>query len=141
MRLHSLGFTENFAWSSNGSVLVDLIFHLELTSRLSKEKKIRRWRSRHRTDPVVVIFYRFSQKHNVFKAGFLRNNDGYIADLAPQKLSGQINYSNRNHTGKWFQVLIMRIDRFSTSSVQSDQHSRWLRYFGYQSNHDWQTKR
>ncbi len=40
------------------------------------------------------------------------DTSGYLTVLARQKLSGQLNYNDRNHIEKRFQMVSMRIDRF-----------------------------
>ena len=52
-----------------------------------------------------------------------------------EKLSGQLNYTDRNHIEKWFQTVTMRIDRFH--SFWRGSHSsakRWLRRFRHYYN-------
>jgi len=53
------------------------------------------------------------------------------------RLSGQLNYTERNHIEKWFQTVSMRIDRFY-SLWQGSQSSarRWLRRFRHHYKHD-----
>jgi transposase-like protein len=52
-----------------------------------------------------------------------------------EKLSGQLNYTDRNHIEKWVQTVTMRIDRFH--SFWRGSHSsakRWLRRFRHYYN-------
>lgn len=42
------------------------------------------------------------------------DSGGHLTPLARQKLSGQLNYTERNHIDKLFQTLSMRTDRLQT---------------------------
>ena len=50
--------------------------------------------------------------HDVADTKFLVDGAGYLTALARRELSGQLNYSERNHIETWFQTVSMRIDRF-----------------------------
>ncbi len=68
--------------------------------------------SRRGTDPAAAFLHRLTEKHNVSETEFLVDAGGYLTALACHELSGQLNYSDRNHIEKWFQTVAMRIDRF-----------------------------
>jgi putative transposase len=68
--------------------------------------------SRRGTDPTAAFLHRLTEKHDVADAEFLVDPGGYLTALARRELSGQLDYSERNHIEKWFQTVAMRIDRF-----------------------------
>jgi hypothetical protein len=51
-------------------------------------------------------------QNNKADTEFLVNASGYLTALFRHDLSGQLDYEKRNHIGKWFQTVSMRIDRF-----------------------------
>ena len=53
--------------------------------------------SRRGTDPAVAFLHRLTEKHNVSAAEFLVDAGGYLTALFRQELSGQLDYSERNH--------------------------------------------
>jgi transposase-like protein len=93
--------------------------------------------SRRRTDSAAVFFHHLREKHDVADAEFLVDGGGYLTALFRNKLSGQLNYREQNHTEKWFQTVSIRIDcihsfcRGSQSSAR-----RWLGRFRHYYNHD-----
>ena len=91
--------------------------------------------SRRGTDPAAAFLHRLTEKHDVADTEFLVDAGGYLTALARRELSGQLDYSERNHIEKWFQTVAMRIDRFH-SFWQGSQSSarRWLRRFRHYYN-------
>ena len=92
--------------------------------------------SRHGTDPAAAFLHGLTEKHYVADTEFLVVGTGYLTALARRELSGQLNYSERNHIEKWFQTVTMGIDRFH--SFWRGSHSsakRWLRRFRHHYNH------
>ena len=93
--------------------------------------------SRRGTDPAAAFLHRLTEKHDVSDAEFLVDAGGYLTALFRHELSGQLNYSERNHIEKWFQTVSMRIDRFHSFWRGSQSSARrWLRRFRYYYNHD-----
>jgi len=91
--------------------------------------------SRRGTDPAAAFLHRLTEKHNVSETEFLVDAVGYLTALARQELSGQLNYTTRNHIEKWFQTVTMRIDRFHSFWRGSQASAtRWLRRFRYYYN-------
>jgi len=87
--------------------------------------------SRRGTDPAAAFLHRLTEKHDVadvtrnrrflvgerdasrlVNAEFLVDAGGYLTGLSQRELSGQLDYSERNHIEKWFQTVAIRIDRF-----------------------------
>ncbi|SEP31113.1 DDE domain-containing protein [Halorientalis persicus] len=68
--------------------------------------------SRRGIGPAAAFLHRLTEKHDVSDTEFLVDAGGYLTALVRQKLSGQLNYTDRNHIEKWFQTVTMRIDRF-----------------------------
>jgi putative transposase len=93
--------------------------------------------SRRGTDPAAAFLHRLTEKHDVNDTEFLVDGGGYLTALARHELSGQLNYSTRNHIEKWFQTVAMRIDRFHSFWRGSPASARrWLRRFRHHYNHD-----
>ncbi|WP_255191956.1 IS6 family transposase [Natronobeatus ordinarius] len=93
--------------------------------------------SRRGTDPAAAFLHRLIEKHEIDEAEFLVDAGGYLTALARHELSGQLNYSDRNHVEKWFQTVSMRIDRFHSFWRGSPASARrWLRRFRHHYNHD-----
>jgi transposase-like protein len=93
--------------------------------------------SRRGTDPAAAFLHRLTEKHDVSDAEFLVDAGGYLTALFRHELSGQLNYSERNHIEKWFQTVSMRIDRFHSFWRGSQTSARrWLRRFRHHYNHD-----
>ncbi len=67
--------------------------------------------SRRGTDPAAVFLHRLTEKQDVADKEFLVDIGGYLTAFACHELSGQVNYTERNHIKKWFQIVAMRIDR------------------------------
>ena len=65
------------------------------------------------------------EKHDVSDTEFLVDAGGYLTALFRHDLSGQLNYTERNHIEKWFQTVSMRIDRFHSfwRGSQSSAHT------------------
>ncbi|WP_254532729.1 IS6 family transposase [Natrinema gelatinilyticum] len=94
--------------------------------------------SRRGTDPRARAFlHRSPEKHDIAETEFLVDAGGYLTALARHELSGQLDYSERNHIEKWFQTVSMRIDRFHSFWRGSPASARrWLRRFRHHYNHD-----
>lgn len=46
---------------------------------------------------MTAFLHRLTEKHDVSDAEFLVDAAGYLTALARQEVSGQLNYSDRNH--------------------------------------------
>jgi len=46
-----------------------------------------------------------TEKHNISDTEFLVDDGGYLTSLFRHDLSGQINYTKRNHIEEWFQTV------------------------------------
>ncbi|AFZ71486.1 IS6 family transposase [Natronobacterium gregoryi] len=93
--------------------------------------------SRRGTDPAAAFLHRLIEKHEIGDAEFLVDAGGYLTALARHDLSGQLNYSDRNHVEKWVQTASMQIDRFHSFWRGSPTSARrWLRRFRHHYNHD-----
>jgi transposase-like protein len=68
--------------------------------------------SRRGTDPAAAFLESLIELHDLDDAAFLIDGMGYLTALARHRLSGQLNYNDPNHIEKWFQTVMMRIDRF-----------------------------
>ena len=91
--------------------------------------------SRRGTDPAAAFLHRLTEKHNVSETEFLVDAGGYLTALARHELSGQLNYTHRNHIEKWFQTVTMRTDRFYSFWRGSQSSAkRWLRRFRHYYN-------
>ncbi len=87
--------------------------------------------------PPAAFLHRLTEKHDVSETEFLVDAGGYLTALFRHDLSGQLNYSERNHIEKWFQTVSMRIDRFHSFWRGSQSSARrWLRRFRHHYNHD-----
>lgn len=71
--------------------------------------------SRRGTGPAAAFLHRLSEKHETDETEFLVDASGYLTALTHHELSGQLDYSGRNHVEEWFQTVSMRIDRFTRS--------------------------
>lgn len=58
--------------------------------------------SRRGTDPAAAFLHRLTEKYDVANTEFLVDAGGYLTALARRELSGQLNYTERNHIEKWF---------------------------------------
>jgi len=86
-------------------------------------------------DPAAAFLYRLAEKHDVADTEFLVDGAGYLTALARHELSGQLNYTERNHIEKRFQTVTMRIDRFHSFWRGSQSSARrWLRRFRHYYN-------
>jgi transposase-like protein len=65
------------------------------------------------TETSAALLHRLTEKHNVSETEFLVDAGGYLTALARQKLSGHLNYPDRNHIKKCFQTMTVRVDRFT----------------------------
>ncbi len=93
--------------------------------------------SRRGTDPAAAFLHRLQEKHELDETEFLVDAGGYLTALARRKLSGQLDYSERNYIEKWFQTVSMRIDRFHSFWRGSPASARrWLSRFRHHYNHD-----
>lgn len=72
----------------------------------------RRARSLQETNPAAAFLHRLGEKYDVSDTEFLVDAAGYLTALAQRELSGQLDYSERNHIEKCFHTTTMRIDRF-----------------------------
>src|SRR6056297_1235532 len=61
--------------------------------------------SRRGTDPAAAFLHRLTEKHDVADTEFLVDSGGYLTALFRHELSGQLNYTDRNHIEKWFQTV------------------------------------
>lgn len=59
------------------------------------------------TDPVVVLLYWLTEKHEVDNTEFLVGVIDYLIALARHNLSGSLDYNDRNYIEKWFQTVTM----------------------------------
>ena len=83
----------------------------------------------------TAFLHRLTEKHDVAEAEFLVDAGGYLTALARHELSGQLNYTTRNHIEKWFQTVAMRIDRFHSFWRGSQASAkRWLWRFRHYYN-------
>ena len=86
--------------------------------------------SRRGTDPAAAFLSRLAEHHDLSEAELLVDSFGYRTALSRLGLSGQMEYSERNHIERWFQTLKQRTDRFDTvwnggpASIR-----RWLQRF------------
>jgi len=93
--------------------------------------------SRRGIGPAAAFLHRLTQKYDVSETEFLVDADGYLTALFRDGLSGQLDYTERNHIEKWFQTVSIRIDRFHSFWRGSRSSARrWLRRFRHQYNHD-----
>ena len=82
------------------------------------------------TDPAAEFLGRLAEKHDRSEATFLVDGMGYLTALARCRLSGHLDYVERNLIEKWFQTLAMRIDRFhQTWMGRRASAQRWLTAF------------
>ena len=89
------------------------------------------------TDPAAAFLHRLIEKHDINDAEFLVGAGGYLTALVRRELSGQLNYSDRNHIKKWFQTVAMWIDRLHSFWRSSQSNARrWLQRFRHHHNHD-----
>lgn len=56
--------------------------------------------SRRGTDPTAAFLPRLTEKHDVSETGFLVDAGGFLTALARHELSGQLDYTDRNHIEK-----------------------------------------
>ncbi|GAB7017741.1 hypothetical protein JCM18750_06020 [Halostagnicola bangensis] len=56
--------------------------------------------SRRGTDPAATFLHRLTEKHEIDETEFLVDAGGYLTALDRHELSGQLNYSGRNHVEK-----------------------------------------
>ncbi len=81
-------------------------------------------------DLATAFLYRLTEKHDLDETEFLVDAGGYLTALARHELSGQLNYSERNHVEKLFQTVSMRTDHFySFWRANPTSAHRWLRRF------------
>jgi transposase-like protein len=98
-----------------------LLLEIDVYSRPQNAERFdvrtRREASRQRcgTDPAAASLHRVTQKHDVSDVEFLVDVGGYLTARFRHDLSGQLNYTERNHVEKWFQTVSMQIDRFHSS--------------------------
>ena len=82
------------------------------------------------TDSVATFLRELAEKHDFSETMFLVDGYGYLTTLARIGLSGQLDYTDRNHIEKGFHTLKMWIDRFHTSWVGSRPSVRqWIAVF------------
>jgi transposase-like protein len=60
---------------------------------------------RHGTDPAAAFLQRLTEKHDLSEAVFLVDGYGYQTALARLRLSGRLDYVERNLIEKWFHTL------------------------------------
>ena len=86
--------------------------------------------NRRGTDPAAAFLSRLTEHHDLSEAELLVNSFGYRTALSRLGLSGQVEYSGRNHIERWFQTLKQRTDRFYTTWNSGPASTRrWLRRF------------
>lgn len=79
------------------------------------------------TDPTTAFLQELDERDDLSEAVFLVDGYGYLIALARIRLSGQLDYVDRNRIEKWLQTLRMRIDHFHHSRVGSQANvRRWL---------------
>ena len=82
------------------------------------------------TDPAAAFLSRLAEHHDLSEAELLVDSFGYRTALSRLGLSGQVEYSGRNHIERWFQTLKQRTDRFYTTwNGGPASIRRWLRRF------------
>ncbi len=87
------------------------------------------------TDPAAAFLGQLAEKHDVSETTFLVDGMGYLTALARCNLRGHLDYVKRNLIEKWFQTLVMRIDRFhQTWMGRRASAERWLTAFRYYYN-------
>jgi transposase-like protein len=74
--------------------------------------------SRRGTGPAAAFLHRLTEAHELDDAEFLVDGMSYLTALARHNPNSHLDDNGRNYIGKWFQTVIMRIDRF---------HSIWMR--------------
>ena len=83
----------------------------------------------------TAFLHRRTEKQDVADREFLVDAGGYLTALVRRELSGQLNYTHRNHIEKWFQTVTMRTDRFHSFWRGSQSSAkRWLRRFRHYYN-------
>ena len=86
--------------------------------------------SRRGTDPAAAFLHRLTERHDLSAAELLVDSFGYRTALSRLGLSGQVEYSGRNHIERWFQTLKQRTDRFYTTWNSGPASTRrWLQQF------------
>ena len=86
--------------------------------------------SRRGTDPAAAFLARLDEHHDLSEAELLVDSFGYRTALSRLGLSGQVEYSGRNHIERWFQTLKQRTDRFYTTWNSGPASTRrWLQRF------------
>ncbi len=127
------------AIDTESTLLLEIDIYSRPQNALRSGVRTRRCASRQRrgTDPAAAFLHRLTEKHDIDETEFLVDAGGYLTALARHELSGQLNYSDRNHVEKWFQTVSMRIDRFHSFWRGSPASARrWLRRFRHHYNHD-----
>jgi transposase-like protein len=66
--------------------------------------------SRRGSDPAAVFLSCLAEHHDLSEGKVLVDSFGYQTTLSRLELSGQGEYSGRNHIGRWFQTLKQRTD-------------------------------
>ena len=91
--------------------------------------------SRRGTNLAAAFLHQITEKHDVADAEFLVDAGDYLTAQARRELSGQLDYSERNHIEKGFQTVAMRIIHFHTFWQGSQSSARrWLRRFRHYYN-------
>jgi len=82
---------------------------------------------RYGTNPAAAFLYAVTEEHDCTNTVFLAVAFGYRTAFARLRLTGRVDYTDRNLIAKWFQTLKMRVDRFHNSWVGSRLSVRqWL---------------
>ncbi|MCQ4333126.1 IS6 family transposase [Natronomonas sp. F2-12] len=90
---------------------------------------------RHGTDPAAAFLHGLREIHDLSDTIFLVDGYGYQTALARLRLSGRLDYVDRNLIEKWFHTLKMRVDRFHNSWVGSRSSAReWFEQFAHYYN-------
>ena len=79
---------------------------------------------------MTAFLSRLAERHDLSEAELLVDSFGCRIALSRLGLSGQVEYSGRNHIERWFQTLKQWMDRFDmTWNGGSASTRRWLRRF------------
>ena len=92
---------------------------------------------RRRTNPTAAFLARLMEYYDLSEVELLVDSFGYWTPLSRVGLSGQVEYSGRNHIERWSQTLKQQTDRFHTIWNSGPAvPRRWLQRFVHYYNHD-----
>jgi len=60
----------------------------------------------------TAFLYRPTENHDIAETEFLVDAGGYLTVIVRHELSGHLDYEDRNHIEKWFQMITIWINRF-----------------------------